>query len=199
MILEEEQKAQAEVTRGKLSVGAVVAGRVTAIKDYGAFIDIGGVEGMLHVSELAFARVKHPKDVLTVGQELQVQIIKLEGERISLSLKSLERDPFGDLKEGARISGTVTRLEPFGAFVDLGGVEGLLHVSELGRGRPLKHAREAAKLGERIDVIVLGVDKNARRVSLGMVEEGGSDEPPPAAPSAPKTLGTFADLLKKKK
>jgi small subunit ribosomal protein S1 len=207
MILEEEQQAQAQVTRGKLSQGAVVHGKVTAIKDYGAFVDIGGVEGMLHVSELGFSRVKHPSDVLKVGQELEVQIKKLEGDRISLSLKSLERDPWSALTlgEGARAAGPVTRLEPFGAFVEVApGVEGLVHVSELGRGRPLKHARDAAKLGQRLEVVVLSVDAGNRRLSLGLAEEGsgGDDDggaPPPMAPAAPKKLGTFADLMNKSK
>jgi small subunit ribosomal protein S1 len=205
MILEEEQAAQAQVTRGKLSQGAVVHGKVTAIKDYGAFVDIGGVEGMLHVSELGFSRVKHPSDVLKVGQELEVQVKKLEGDRISLSLKSLERDPWSALSlgEGSRAAGPVTRLEAFGAFVEVApGVEGLVHVSELGRGRPLKHARDAAKLGQRLEVVVLSVDAGNRRLSLGLAEEGGGDEggeAPPMAPAAPKKLGTFADLMNKNK
>jgi small subunit ribosomal protein S1 len=205
MILEEEQSANAEATRSRLTVGAVLPGKVTAIKDYGAFVDIGGIEGMLHVSELGFQRVKHPKDVLTVGQELQVQILKLEGERISLSLKSLEADPWSEvaqkLGEGARVAGTVTRLEQFGAFVEVApGVEGLLHISELSQKRPLKHAREAAKVGQRLDVVVLTVDANARRLSLGLAEPGDeNDAPASQAPAAPQKLGTFADLLKKKK
>src|SRR5436305_12701110 len=119
MLLEEEQSVQAEATRSRLTVGAVVPGKVTAIKDYGAFVDLGGVEGMLHVSELGFQRVTHPKDLLTVGQEVDVQILKMEkgdkGDRISLSLKSLEKDPWSDVAtrfyEGARANGVVRRLE----------------------------------------------------------------------------------------
>jgi small subunit ribosomal protein S1 len=205
MILEEEQSAQAVVTRGRLEVGKVLPGKVTAIKEYGAFVDLGGVEGMLHVSELGFQRVKHPKEVLTVGQDLEVQIIKLEGERISLSLKSLERDPWADVAtrfpEGAKAAGPVTRLEPFGAFVEIApGVEGLLHVSELGRNRPLRHAREAAKLGQRLEVVVLTVDANTRRVSLGLSDaDASNDDAPAQKPAVPEKLGTFADLLKKKK
>jgi small subunit ribosomal protein S1 len=198
MLLEVEQKAQAAVTREALSVGAVLRGKVTAIKDYGAFVDVGGVEGMLHVSQLGHTRVNHPKDLLTVGQELEVQVVKLEGERISLSLKSLEADPWSQLglSEGAHTTGTVMRLEQFGAFVEVApGVEGLLHVSEMSRGRPLKHAREAAKIGQRIHVTVLSVDKNAKRISLAMAEEG-DGETPASAPEAPKKLGTFADLMK---
>jgi small subunit ribosomal protein S1 len=177
----------------------------TAIKDYGAFVDLGGVEGMLHVSELGFQRVKHPKDVLSVGQDLEVQIIKMEGDRISLSLKSLERDPWADVatrfSEGARAAGTVKRLESFGAFVEVApGVEGMIHVSELGKGRPLKHARDAVKVGQQLQVVVLSVDQNARRLSLALVDDAdASDNDAPASNSAPQKLGTFADLLKKKK
>jgi small subunit ribosomal protein S1 len=200
MLLEEEQSAQAEATRSRLTVGAVLPGKVTAIKDYGAFVDLGGVEGMLHVSELGFQRVKHPKEVLTVGQDLEVQILKLDGERISLSLKSLERDPWADVAtrfpEGARAAGPVTRLEPFGAFVEVSpGVEGLLHVSELGKSKPLRHAREAAKLGQRLEVVVLAVDVNTRRLSLGLADADAEISDAPAQKSTEK-LGTFADLLK---
>jgi small subunit ribosomal protein S1 len=208
-ILEEEQAVRAAEVRGTLAVGSVLKGRVTALKDYGAFVDLGGIEGMMHVSELGFQRVSHPKDLLAVGQEIEVQVIKLEKsddpkrpERIALSLKSLEKDPWSDVAtrfyEGAHASGTVMRLEQFGAFVELApGVEGLLHVSELGRGKPLRHARDATKVGATLDVVVLAVDTDKRRLSLALAEPGeagaaGASE----APRAPKSLGTFADLLK---
>jgi len=181
-------------------------------EDAGAFVDLGGVEGMLHVSELGFQRVAHPKDLLSVGQEVEVQILKIEksedpkkGERIALSLKSLEKDPWSDVAtrfyEGARANGVVKRLETFGAFVEVApGVEGLLHVSELGRGRPLRHARDATKVGAALDVVVLALDSDKRRLSLGLAEAGeASDATPGEAPRAPKSLGTFADLLKGKK
>lgn len=208
-LLEEEQAAKAAETRKSLEPGAVLRGKVTAIKDYGAFVDLGGVEGMLHKSELGFARVAHPKDVLSVGQEIEVQILKLEKgddpkrpERISLSLKSLEKDPWSDAaslyQEGARLRGTVKRLEQFGAFVEVAaGVEGLLHVSELGRGKPLRHAREGTQVGAQLDVVVLAVDAEKRRLSLGLVEAGDDKIGLTTdAPRAPTSLGTFADLLK---
>jgi small subunit ribosomal protein S1 len=190
----------------------VLRGKVSTLKDYGAFVDLGGLEGMLHVSELGFQRVNKPAEVLTVGQEIEVQVLKVEKtddpkrpEKISLSLKSLERDPWSDVAErfpeGAKRTGTVARVETFGAFVELTpGVEGLLHVSELGQGKRLKHAREAVKPGQPIDVLVLSLDVAQRRLSLGRAdrEDGdGGDAPPP--PSAPAKLGTFADLLGKKK
>jgi small subunit ribosomal protein S1 len=211
-LLEAEQAMRATELRGTLAVGAVVKGRVSALKDYGAFVDLGGIEGMLHVSELGFQRVAHPQDLLSVGQEVEVQILKIEksddpkkGERIALSLKSLEKDPWSDVAtrfyEGVRLSGTVRRLETFGAFVEVApGVEGLIHISELGKNRPLRHARDATKVGAALDVVVLAVDSDKRRLSLGLAEPGdASDAAPGEAPRAPKSLGTFADLLKGKK
>jgi small subunit ribosomal protein S1 len=213
-ILDEESRAQAAETRKMIEPGAVLRGRVSALKDYGAFVDLGGLEGMLHVSELGFQRVKRPADVLSVGQEIAVQVLKVEKtddpkrpEKIALSLKSLERDPWLDVAErfpeGAKLTGTVARVETFGAFVELApGVEGLLHVSELGQGKRLRHAKEAVKPGQPVDVLVLSVDVAQRRLSLGRLSSdredgGGGDHPPP--PSAPAKLGTFADLLAQKK
>jgi small subunit ribosomal protein S1 len=209
-LLEEEAQGKAVETRARLEVGAVLSGTVTALKEYGAFVDLGGLEGMLHVSQLGFQRVSHPKDVLAVGQRIDVQVIKLEKsddprrpEKIALSLKSLERDPWQDVAErfpeGARFAGTVARVETFGAIVELGpGVDGLLHVSELGAGRPLKHAREAVKVGQAVRVTVLAVDRERRRISLGLAEPGDDDAPPPPSGS-PQKLGTFADLLQRGK
>jgi small subunit ribosomal protein S1 len=207
-LLEEEQASRAAEVRATLQPGAVVRGKVTSVKEYGAFVDIGGLEGMLHKSELGFARVDHPKDVLAIGQEIEVQILKMEKsddpkrpERISLSLKSLERDPWSDaaerFREGTRTRGLVKRLETFGAFVEVApGVEGLLHVSELGRGRPLRHAREATKVGAELDVVVLALDIDKRRLALTLAEPGDDNGSTTEVPRAPTSLGTFADLLK---
>jgi small subunit ribosomal protein S1 len=212
-LLEEEARAQAAETRARLAPGAVLRGKVTALKEFGAFVDLGGVEGMLHVSELGFQRVKQPADLLAVGQEIEVQVLKIEQtgdprrpERIGLSLKSLERDPWSDVAErfpeGARRTGTVARVESFGAFVELApGVEGLVHVSELGKGKRLRHAKEAVSPGKPLEVVVLAVDVPQRRLSLGLAE-GTTDEgeaPPPSTSGPAPTLGTFADLFKKKK
>lgn len=210
VLLEEDAKAQAVELRKRLAVGAVLRGKVSAIKDYGAFVDLGGIEGMLHVSELSFQRARHPSDVLTVGQEIEVQIIRLEKvddarkpEKISLSLKSLEKDPWGEVEqrfpEGTRLSGTVARLESFGAFVELEpGIEGLLHISELGKGRQLRHAKEAVKTGQRVDVAVQAVDREKRRISLTLAGAGGADEVGELpAPSGPARFGTLGDLMSK--
>jgi small subunit ribosomal protein S1 len=208
-LLEEEEAARAETTRARLVAGAVLRGTVTSIKDYGAFVDLGGIEGMLHVSELGFARVAHPGDVLRPGQEIEVAVLKIEKtgdpkrpEKISLSLKSLADDPWElvpqRFPEGARATGKVTRIETFGAFVEIApGVEGLLHVSELGAGRRVNHARQATKVGATLEVVVLGVDAEKRRLSLGLSPEGAGEDAGPLAPSVPQRLGTFADLLRK--
>jgi small subunit ribosomal protein S1 len=178
-LLEEEQKSKAAETRARLAPGAVLRGKVTSLTDYGAFVDLGGLEGMLHVSEIGHARVGNPKDVLEVGQEIDVQVLKIEpsrdpkkgGERISLSRKSLESDPWKEaasrFPEGARITGRVMRLETFGAFIEIApGLEGLVHISELGGGRRIRHPREALQLGQDVEVTVLGVDIGKRRISL---------------------------------
>ncbi len=186
-LLEEEQKAKAAETRERLQPGAVVHGKVTSLTEYGAFLDLGGLEGMLHVSEIGYARTAHPKDVLQVGQELEVQILKIEpakggkqGERISLSRKALEADPWKEaatrFPDGTKVKGRVMRLETFGAFIEVApGLEGLAHISELGAGRRINHAREVLQLGQDVEVTVLGVDTAKRRISLSL--QGERDEP----------------------
>jgi small subunit ribosomal protein S1 len=216
VLLEEEQRRKAETTRKQLVEGAVMRGVVTTLKDYGAFVDLGGVEGMIHVSELGFARVGKPADVLTVGQPVEVVVLKItppEGprgqERIGLSLKALEKDPWQDVADnfpaGRRLSGKVMRLESFGAFLELEpGIEGLLHISELAAGGGhVQHAKDKAKVGQVIEVVVNSVDVERHRISLGLgskVDETTVDaEGQASAASArgPKTMGTFGDLLKK--
>jgi small subunit ribosomal protein S1 len=211
-LLEDEARARATETRAKLTVGAVLPGVVTSLKDFGAFVDLGGIEGMLHVSEIGFQRVTRPADVLAIGQRIVVQVLRIEKrddpkrpEQVALSLKSLERDPWEDaaaqLAEGSTARGAVTRVEPFGAFVELlPGVEGLIHISELGGGRPLRHARDAVKPGETLDVSVTGIDRERRRVSLALAtrREALDDDARAAAQraAAPSRLGTLGDLLK---
>jgi small subunit ribosomal protein S1 len=213
-LLEEEMALRAVETRGKLAVGAVLTGVVTAVKDFGAFVDLGGIEGMLPASELTHTRGTRPADVLAVGQRLTVQITRLEKrdderrpEQVSLSLKALEADPWDDavaeLQAGALVRGTVKRTEPFGAFVEVApGVEGLLHVSELGGGKPLRHAKDAAKPGDVLDLVVLSIDRERRRLSLGLAAnvDHVDDEGRAAAnrAAAPRGLGTLGDLLKGK-
>jgi small subunit ribosomal protein S1 len=211
-LLEAEREVRAAETRGKLEPGVVIVGQVTAFKPYGAFVDIGGVEGMLHVSELGFGRVGHPQEVLAIGQQVEVQVLKIEetdkGLRVALSLKSLAEDPWrtatASLGEGTVLTGTVTRLQPFGAFVEIApGVEGLVHISELAAGRRINHPKEVVKVGQTVEVTVLGVDPEKRRVSLSIAagaraEEAAQTEQARAMmQQAPAKLGTLGDLLAK--
>jgi small subunit ribosomal protein S1 len=214
-LLEEEARGRAEKVRTKLVVGAVLPGVVATIKDFGAFIDLGGIEGMLHVSELGFSRNQRPSEVLSVGQELEVQVLKIEKtddpkrpERISLSLKSMQRDPWEDVRTrfpaGTQLTGKVVRVEQFGAFVELSpGIEGLVHASELASGKQVRHAREVCKVGDSITVTVLALDHERRRISLGVGERGDvvSQEDREAGRLAGGSggWGTLGDLLRAKK
>lgn len=209
-LLEEAASIEAEATRAVLQEGALLDGIVTAIKPFGAFVDIGGLEGMIHISELGHTRVEKPEDVLAVGQRVKVFVLKVEKtgdakrpEKIALSLKALENDPWDDLVarfgEGSRVSGTVVRTQPFGAFVELApGLEGLVHISELGAGRRINHPREVVKEGQAVEVTVLSIDPAKRRIALSMDAEKipVAPEDRPVAPEAPRSLGTLADLFK---
>ncbi|HWM88471.1 MAG TPA: 30S ribosomal protein S1 [Kofleriaceae bacterium] len=214
-LLAEEAEERAAELRQHLEVGAVLPGTVTTIKDYGAFVDLGGIEGMLHVSELGFQRVGHPSDVLSVGQSVQVQVTKMEKtgdpkrpEKISLSLKALEKDPWTEVaarySEGARLRGRVVRLQPFGAFVELEpGVEGLVHISQLAAERRVNNPREVVEVGQEVEVTVVGVEASRRRISLSMTAQSAADAAAEAADfaavkaSADRGLGTLGDILKK--
>ncbi|MBN1771217.1 MAG: S1 RNA-binding domain-containing protein [Deltaproteobacteria bacterium] len=215
-ILEEESRRLLEEARARLKEGDVVRGKVTQLRDYGAFVDLGGVEGMLHVSEIGFARVTRASDALTVGQEVEVQILRIErgddpkrGDRISLSLKSLAKDPWDDVPQrfaaGTRTNGKVVRVESFGAFVELEpGIEGLLHVSELGQGKQIRHAREAARIGQTFELVVRELDVERRRISLELadVEEEGGRAYAASLASASLDEGprdTLGDLLRSRK
>jgi small subunit ribosomal protein S1 len=209
-LLEEDNAKRATETRKKLEPGAVLRGKVVGFKPFGAFIDLGGIEGMLHVSELGYARVEKPEDMLSLGQEVDVAVLKIEpgdkGERISLSLKALANDPWREtaasLVEGARIKGKITRLSPFGAFVELApGVEGLVHISELGAGRRINHPKEVVSVGQDVEATILTIDPERRRIGLSLTSanDGTAEDVAQVAKSnAPAKFGTFADLLKKR-
>ena len=214
-LLAEAAEAKAAELRRTLEVGTVVKGTVTTVKDYGAFVDIGGLEGMLHVSELGFQRVGHPSEVLRVGQPVEVLVTKIEQtgdarrpEKISLSLKALENDPWTEVADrlavGARVKGKVVRLQPFGAFVEVSpGIEGLVHVSQLSADKRINHPRDVVEMGQEVEVTVLGVDLDRRRISLSMTADPEADaaaaeDLAAVKKSANRSLGTFADLLKKR-
>jgi len=213
-LLEEENAAKSAELRSKLVPGLVVHGKVVGFKPFGAFIDLGGIEGMLHVSELSHSRVEKPEDILSLGQGVDVVVLKIEPgqgkekERISLSLKALGNDPWSDavakLAEGQRVKGKIVRLQPFGAFVELSpGVEGLVHISELGAGRRINHPKEVVSVGQEVEAPVLGVDAERRRLSLSLATErehtATHEELAQEAKRAPDKLGTFGDLLSKLK
>lgn len=213
-LLEEEQRQRAAETRERLREGAVLTGVVSSLKDYGAFIDLGGLEGMVHISELAFGHIKHPSEILTVGQTVEVSVLRIEPpsgpkgrEKIALSIRALARDPWQDAATdfpvGRRVSGTVSRLQPFGAFIELAsGIDGLVHISELGAGRRINHPSEVLTIGDRVEATVLGVDLERRRISLSLDETKGADlaesrhEPTAAPTPTEKTLGSFGELLR---
>jgi len=217
-ILEEEARELAAETRTRLKPGAVFTGTVSSIQPYGAFVDIGGIEGLVHVSELGFARVSHPGDVLREGQTLDVQVIGVEQtgdpkrpEKIKLSVKSMEKDPWAEVEAqfaaGSKVQGTVVRLQPFGAFVELApGIEGLIHISEMVADRRINHPREVVKEGQAVTVTVLNVDSAQRRISLTLKDLGAeaarqAEERNTIAEhkrKQPESLGTFGDLLKNK-
>ncbi|MDX2092667.1 MAG: 30S ribosomal protein S1 [Kofleriaceae bacterium] len=209
-LVEEEKAKLAAVTRKTLVPGLVVRGKVVGFKPFGAFVDIGGIEGMLHVSELGFQRVEKPEDVLKLGQEVDVAVLKIEpgekGERIALSLKALADDPWNTatatIAEGQRVKGKVTRLQPFGAFVEIApNVEGLVHISELGAGRRINHPKEVVEIGQEVEAVVLAVDAERHRISLSMSQSKDGSAEDVAAVTKPQTgtakFGTFGDLLQR--
>ena len=175
VVLEEQARAAQQGQYEAMKEGDVVAGTVRTIMPYGAFIDIGGIDGLLHVSDISHARVTKPEDVLTVGQQLQLKILKIdpESKKISLGLKQLQPEPWEKAPEhllaGQRITGTVTRLADFGAFVEIEpGVEGLIHISEMSYGKKLRHPSDILKQGDRVDAVILSIKPEERRIALGL-------------------------------
>jgi len=209
-LLEEEQQRLKEEARSNISEGMTVSGSVTSLQDFGAFVDIGGLEGLLPISEIGWGRVKDVRDVLSVGQQLTVVIksIDLEKDRISLSLKDTLADPWELVAErypeGSFHSGSVARLTDFGAFVTLAdGLDGLIHISRLGAGKRINHPREVLKEGEIVEVKIEGIDREGRRLSLALAgvaraadeEEATLAEYRVKAGQAPKGMGTLGDLM----
>jgi len=206
-VLEEEQRALAAETRKTLAEGKVVHGKVTSVRDFGVFVDLGGLEGLVPVSELAHTRVAHPSEVVKVGDELEIEILKIEPphpespdkakhrERITLSLRARQEDPWkttaAELKEGDRLEGKVVRLQPFGAFVELRpGVDGLIHVSALS-DRRIAHPRDVVKVGDVVPVVIEKVDLSEKRIGLRrVIEESAAPveekAPPPKPPEKKK-------------
>ncbi|MGN0056230.1 MAG: 30S ribosomal protein S1 [Atopobiaceae bacterium] len=174
VVLEEARKAERQEILSKLKVGMRLKGTVSSIVDFGAFVDLGGIDGLVHISELSWNHVNHPSEVVKVGQEVEVQVldVDLNRERISLGLKQTTEDPWRTLVKkypvGAIVEGTVTKLVSFGAFVDLGdGVEGLVHISEMAKSH-VDAPAQVCSVGDKVQVKVMEIDLDRRRISLSM-------------------------------
>ncbi len=174
-VLEQSLGAERQALLGNLKEGMVVKGIVKNITDYGAFVDLGGVDGLLHITDLAWRRVKHPSEVLAVGDEVEAVVLKFDQEknRVSLGVKQLGDDPWVNLSrrypQGTRLFGKVTNLTDYGAFVEIEqGIEGLVHVSEMDWTNKNVHPGKVVQLGDEVEVMVLEIDEERRRISLGM-------------------------------
>ena len=175
VLLEEENAEKKKHTLDTLAEGKVLRGVVKNITDYGAFIDLGGIDGLLHITDMSWGRVTHPSELFQVNQEIDVIVLKYDPatERVSLGHKQLMNDPWSNVIErypvGARLTGKVVSLTDYGAFVELEpGVEGLIHVSEMSWSKRVKHPSKILNVGDTVETMVLGVDPGARRISLGL-------------------------------
>ena len=175
VVLEEQARGLAQAHFETMKEGETVTGTVRSLMPYGAFVDIGGVDGLLHISDIAHTRINKPEDVLTVGQELQLRILKIDPEtkKISLGLKQLQPEPWATAPDrfvaGQRVTGTVTRLADFGAFVEIEpGVEGLIHISEMSWGKKINHPSDVLKQGDKVDTVILSIKPEERRIALGL-------------------------------
>jgi small subunit ribosomal protein S1 len=174
-VVESENTQERDTLLDGLQEGQVITGVVKNLTDYGAFVDLGGVDGLLHITDIAWKRVKHPSEVLTVGQELQVKVLRFDRERmrVSLGLKQLGEDPWVGVArrypEGTRVSGRITNIADYGCFVELeAGIEGLVHVSEMDWTNRNIHPSKIVSPGEEVEVMVLDIDEERRRISLGL-------------------------------
>ncbi len=208
VVAEEEERSARDRLYGQIKEGDTISGTVRSLTDYGAFVDLGGVDGLLHVSDIAWGRVNKPADVLTVGQQVEVKVLKLASEgdrrRISVGLKQLQPHPWdavaGKYSIGDRVRGTVTRLVDFGAFVELDpGIEGLIHISEMSWSKgKIRKASDVVKQGETVEVIILGVNAAERRMSLGLKQALGDPwtEVPQRFPVGSGVEGPITSLTK---
>lgn len=213
VIMEAEDREKKEALKEQLREGMKIKGTVAAIQGFGAFIDIGGIQGLLPISEIGWGRIDDIHDILSIGQELEVMILSLDWEkdRVALSLKATLPDPWEQVEkkypEGSSHQGVVARLTKFGAFVTLeGGVDGLIHISKLGGGKRINHPGEVLEQGQSLGVMVEAVDVDKRRLSLRMMQQEGESEAETPDNSdyqkymqkAPASMGTLGDILKDK-
>ena len=174
-VVEEEERSTKEQRFGEVKEGDTVSGTIRSLASYGAFVDLDGVDGLLHIGEIAWARVEKPEDVLTVGQTVDVKVLKIDpaSKRISLSMKQLLPHPWdavaGKYVQGERVRGLVTRTADFGAFVELEpGVEGMIHLSEMSWAKKVRKAEDMVKVGDSVEVVILSIGVAERRMSLGL-------------------------------
>ena len=175
IVAEEEERALKDRRYSELQEGDVISGTVRSLTDYGAFVDIGGADALLHVGDIAWSRINHPADVLSPGQPVEVRVLKIDPEkrRIAIGMKQLQPQPWDAVpskyRVGERVRGTITRLMDFGAFVELEpGIEGLIHVSEMSWSKRVRKASDAVKPGEMVEVVILAINAPERRISVGL-------------------------------
>ena len=205
VVTEEEATANRARRHAELREGDVISGTVRSITDYGAFVELGGVDGLLHIGEMAWSRVTKVDDVVSVGQELDVKVLKIDAEtgKISLGLKQLTPHPWdsveSEFKAGDRVRGVVTRTTDFGAFVELApGIEGLIHLSEMSWSKRIHKATEVVKTGDVVDVLILSISTAERRISLGLKQALGDPWIENAAKLKPGSVvdGTVSSMTK---
>ncbi len=175
VLLEEERDSKRQDLLRTLEEGQTVEGKAKNITEYGVFVDLGGLDGLLHITDMSWKRIRHPKEMITIGQELTLKVLSFDRDnnKVSLGLKQLVPDPWQDISarfpEGAKCSGKVTNLVDYGSFVELEpGVEGLVHISEMSWTRKLRHPSQMVHTGDEVEVVILGVDGEKKRISLGM-------------------------------
>jgi small subunit ribosomal protein S1 len=202
-VLEDERKEQRQQILDKLAPGAVVEGTISNIVDFGAFVDLDGMDGLIHISELSWSHVNHPSEVLEIGQKVNVKVLDIDRDRqrISLGLKQTQTDPWQQVletySEGDVVAGKVTKVVTFGAFVEiLPGVEGLVHISELAQHH-VENPREVVSQGDTVNVRILEVDADRRRLSLSLkrVEDGMPIQPGPGEEAPPPALDLSEDVF----
>src|SRR5437870_1060903 len=175
VLLEKQREEQKKETLKNLKEGAVMKGQVKNLTDYGAFIDLGGIDGLLHITDMSWGRIGHPSEMFNVGDEVRVVVLKFDpaAERVSLGLKQIQEDPWHRADEkypvGTRVKGKVVSLTDYGAFIEIEqGVEGLVHVSEMSWTKRVKHPSKVLEVGKEVEAVVLDIDPKAKRIALGM-------------------------------
>src|SRR6201990_244769 len=202
-VLEEERKEQRQAILERLQPGLIIEGQISNIVDFGAFVDLDGIDGLIHISELSWSHVNHPSEVLSIGQTVQVKVLDIDRDRqrISLGLKQTQSDPWQQVienyHEGDVVQGKVTKVVTFGAFVEiLPGVEGLVHISELAQHH-VENPREVVSQGDPVNVLILEVDAERRRLSLSLkrAEEGMPVQPRPDGAPLPPAIDLSEDVF----